>query len=273
MIEGSDIPSALAGIRQAVLDDSASRDRVVGDFLRSMDTMCSRVARWANRYRGLDWGRDGDDLTQLVREVALVMVDEVIAGSDDHLVNWEAALRVRSRSAVSAYSDSGSVSGISGYTTARRRQRALAAYRSRLDSARQEPASDEEVLESYNARMRAKRSNPQKQSAFATQADLVAPASVVLGDGSDRYADAQAQADDLFGQMEASLLIEQVVEECASIDAESGEIARYWLSWYPDDVPLTTSDVVRHFDISRFKAEAGVQRAKSAFRRALIETA
>lgn len=261
----------LETLRHDVLADPDSRDRLVGGILRDTDDLCARVARWCNHYRGLDWARDGDDLTQLVREVELVMLNHIIddtSGLDAQIPHWEAALRTRARSAIAAYADSPAVTGISGNTAARRRQRAIAHHRQQIDAARRDPAPLDEVVASYNAQVARARKNPSKQSAFATSADLADPATVTPA-GSDHYTGSLHQSE--FDQVEASLLIEQVVQECVSVNPLTGEIAREWLSWFPDNQQLTTSDVVRRLGISRFQAETGIKFVRSAFQRALIE--
>lgn len=263
--------SRLETLRLDVLANPDSRDRLVDGILRCTDELCARVARWCNHYRGLDWARDGEDLTQIVRMVELTMLNHIIdeaPGFDDLIPNWEAALRTRARSAIAAYADSPAVTGISGNTANRRRQRAIAHHRQQIDAARQDPATLEEVVASYNAQVAQSRKNPSKQSAFATSADLADPATVIPA-GSDHYTGSLHQDD--FDQVEASLLIEQVVQECVSFDPLTGDIARVWLSWYPDNQKLTTSDVVRRLGISRFQAETGIKFVRSAFQRALVE--
>jgi hypothetical protein len=119
-------------MRAAVASDPESRLRLVAAYLNRSQEMCSRVVQWFGRYVDLD-DASRRLVVEVVRGVEFTMVCEAVAGSDEHLADWEASLRTRSYVALSAFVTLPST----------RHQRAVAQHRQRLDSARQDPQRGE----------------------------------------------------------------------------------------------------------------------------------
>ncbi len=228
-----------------------------------MDALAQRVANNYRRYACLTWNRDRDDLCQIVREVAAAMlrqlVDQTSVAVEQYPANWEASLVVRARSALSAYADSSAVTGVGRYTSASRRQRSIAKMREKLPM-----ASDAELLTLYNDYVAHARKDPLRQSAFATEADLVAPIRIRPTEDSAIEAHAGAATlDSLPERLDYSKAISRCIQRCRTEDPGLGAAATCWFHWWPDDEPLTIIDVARQLRIPRRQAAEYVSRIKT----------
>ncbi len=198
-------------------------------------------------------------------EVAASMLQQLVAHTPVAVqlypAMWESALMVRSRSALSAYSDSGAVTGVGRYTSAARRQRSIAKMRDRLPT-----ISDAELLAQYNDYVARARKDPRRQSAFATEADLAAPIRIRPTEDSAIEAHAGSTASDSDSvpeHLDYSNAISRCIQRCRRDDRGLGVAATYWLGWWPDGEPPTMTDMARELGVSRRQAGLYVSQVKA----------
>ncbi|MHB8318096.1 MAG: hypothetical protein ACYDEP_02525 [Acidimicrobiales bacterium] len=240
---------------------------MITDIVVATDDLCSRVAHRHSRYAGLDWTRDADDLIELVREVELKMLNLIADGDEramDFVPSWESAIFIRGRAVIRSYADSVAVTGISGYTGAKRRQRSLDQHRHLIESALHEPITVHDLIEDWNASVTSTRTNPRKQGAFAVEADVAAPIRV-HPHAPDTLSTTQPDADSSLDHVEASDFVARTIAACRDESGQLGQIAAVYLGWYPDGEPSTPTEVAQTLGISVYLARKGIRRVKDVF--------
>ena len=99
------------------------KDRIISDAAAKLTGLCARIARRHAKYPGLVWSRDGDDLTQLVNEQALLRLRRIAAEGSRSEVNFEVQLNSLARGAIRDFADSGENTMIARGGAAHRRAR------------------------------------------------------------------------------------------------------------------------------------------------------
>jgi len=244
-----------------------SEQQIITDIIVLTDDLCSRVAHRHCRYTGLDWAQDSDDLIELVLEVELQMLNSIAAGDPralDCIPTWEAAVFVRGHSAIRSYADSPAVTGISGYTGVKRRQRALEQHRRAIQAALHEPLSTAELVEDWNATVASTRKDPKKQGAFATEADIANPVRVYPTDPGGLSGTALPMS--TFDRSDAADIVHRVVSLCWAEGKQLGQVADCWLSWYPDGDPISPTEVAARIGISVYQVTRAIRQVREVFR-------
>ncbi|MHB1718045.1 MAG: helix-turn-helix domain-containing protein [Acidimicrobiales bacterium] len=260
---------ALSGCRST---DPSVEAQIVVDIVIATDDLCGRIAHRHCRYAGLDWGRDADDLISLVREAELSLLADIAAGDKDALAcvpGFEAGLFTRGHSAIRAYADSVAVTGVSGYTGVKRRQRALVQHQRRIQESGVEPLSPSELVADWNATVASMRKNPRKQGAFAVEADVANPVRVYPQDPHDLSA--MLPATTPIESVETADAIRRTVILCEAQDATLGQVASLWFAWYPDGEMATTQEIANQLSISSRSVRQCIHRIQSAFRKSLLD--
>lgn len=228
-----------------------------------MDSLCHRVANRHRNYARLTWDADRDDLYQIVRTVEAEMLKKIAAGTPmarEWVHNWEAAVFVRARSAITQYADSGAVTQVSGYTSAARRQRSLAKFRTELEIAGT-PPDDDALLAEYNRYVTHSRSNPKRQGAFAVKADLAQPIRFLSTDTASPPADpVQDPTSTVDSTIDMIDLIQEVLRACHSESLVLHRVAVHWLGWFPDGGEPSVQDIAKASDISVSTARRYISR-------------
>lgn len=268
----ADITTLLVDLASSRQEHPGDEDRIITEVIVASDELCARVARRHARYAGLDWGRDADDLISIVRETALKMLHRIADGdptAEAFISGWESALFVRGRSAIREYADSAACTGVSGCTATVRRQRSLDQHRQLLQNALHEPVSVADLLESWNDVVVQTRSNPQKQGAFATEADVVP---VRVYPEEPRQIPVQSVREHAaLDYLDATDLISRTKEVCAATDPFLGEIAALWFSWFPDGEPLRIVEIQERLHTTSHKARSGVEQVRRIFRDMMVD--
>jgi hypothetical protein len=164
-------------------------------------------------------------------------------------VAWEAQLWTRARSAIREYAESSAVTGIAGYTPVNRRRRGLYTTTQRMEIALSRQVTKAEVVEEYNKQRAAKRSNPVKQGAFASEDDFVGLALTYHDpDSMPEYTHPDAE-DDFVSTDAAADVVKRIIEICYDNDPRWGRIAEISLEWFPDGEKIPQAEVARRTGI------------------------
>lgn len=221
--------------------DSSTWRALAERILASSEASMRIASRRASHQPHIVWERDRDDILQLVRMVHWRMLSEVGAGKvfAFPFEAWEAVLLTRARSAVRGWASAVEVTGISGYSGAARRQRAMHEVRERIEVDFGERLTDDEVAETYNDRIESD-AGRRVHSAQAQAADLRG-VSVVAGADLARLPSTESVerlVTDRLARTTTKTLVARTIEEASAKDAQLGVIAKAWLSSWPDkDLP------------------------------------
>lgn len=247
---------ACGEIQDPTIPEAVSRAIVL------MEPLCHRVANRYRNYAGLTWNVDHEDLYQIVRTVEAKMLSRVASRTKmalEWVETWEASTFVRARSAISTYADSGAVTGMSGHTSTARRQRSLSRFRDEMEMAQADLISADQLLEEYNTYVAKSRSNPRKQSAFAVEADIVAPTKLVPT-APDTLTDPQYV--DPTTTVDVSDTIQRVLRRCKKEDPTLHQVAVVWLGWFPDGDQKSAAQVASSLGVSQSTAGRYIARVK-----------
>jgi hypothetical protein len=227
------------------------RKVLINLFLARCHPWHESLARHLARYPGLNKKSESvvEDLVSLVMEAHSDMVAALgSAPFSKPAVAWEAQLFTRARSAIRDYAESSAVTGIAGYTPVNRRRRGLYTTAQRMEIALGRPATNAEVCAEYN-KAAARRSDPIKQAAYATDADFVGLSILPSDpDGLPEYS-APTSEDDFAATDAASRVVDQIIKVCYERDPRWGRIAEISLDWFPDGEKASQAEVSRRTGI------------------------
>ncbi len=239
-------------------------------ILASSESMTRVVAYRASHQKHLVWGRDHDDVVQIVRQVHRRMLDEVGVGRTFPLPfeAWEASLLTRARSAVREVAESSQMTGISGYTGVARRQRALHELRERFEVDLGEQLSDEELADTYNDRLHPDDDDDRRVHGAEATPDDLHGVDVVAGDDL-AYLPSQESVEHLVAEQlsleTTTALVARTIAEASAQDPRLGEIARAWLSPWPDGDLLSAAEVARMTGVSTARVRKDLGRLRAIF--------
>jgi len=230
--------------------DQAKRARLVEDFLKSRDGLFKRIARTQIRkYRSLSPINDIDDVTQVVRDIALSMVEGTGYAPFSGLL-FEVVLQNRSHTAVQSYARRSGASNSSGDTEARKRHNDWQTTQEELIQTLQRMPTDEEV----NARYRELYSvYPGGTIDAELRAGSVKQMGVTLTDATnDAFFMEDGNDPENTVVSGAADIIEALIQECAAVSDELATYAKAWLTSVVEDTGK--EGIQAQMKLSRVKA-------------------
>jgi hypothetical protein len=241
------------------------RENLIHEFMRTRMGLFKQVAWGLCRRFGHAPDQHVEDFASIVSETAYIMLTEELA--DDELLeridNWEGMLRVRARSAVRNFIDKEGAP-MAEMTSALRRKRLLDATRDEIRRELGREPSDDEIIDTHNARMHANRSNPVKQGVIASVEDL--RVSRAQDDIDDHDFTEPIDTDFVLHPVEGPRFIQLIVERTSAYNERLGKAAELWLSGlYSEDHPpriATVDEIAEALDVSRSTARAYVRKIK-----------
>lgn len=205
------------------------RQHLLDDFMRSKLKVFRSIGLKLCRTASMDIARHADEATSIVAAEAVVMLNELIADPArlDQLQSFDGKLWVRCRPLFRTYADSAAGGkNASGAVALARRQRELGRMRDALRAQFDREPTHQEILEATNAKMRATRKDPERQSVLCTIDDLRAdPVAYALLD----HDVAGVEHDPLLASHEAARTITAVIRVAAQTSYSLGLVARAWI--------------------------------------------
>jgi len=250
------------------------RTALINAFLKEREALFGRIARNnIRRYRSLSQTNDFDDILQVVRGVALGMVEgsgyTPFAG-----VIFEVVLQNRAHTAVQSYARSTQNSNLSGDTEARKRSADWHGIVTELTEILQREPTVKEVDDRYRELYRIKPGSRVDQElqtgrTATMDTDVVYDGFGSLAESSQRF---DGSSDTLTPEgivvEEASDIIEAVIQECSVISDELASYARAWIESVVDD--SDQSAIAAKLGISQVKAVKLGKQMKDVMREYLI---
>lgn len=198
--------------------------------------------------------RHREDLTSVAAERVLEVLNESLEpGKHENVENWYAYLYGVTSYAVLAYFNSSDVTVAGGMTALMRRQRLVARTREELRSQLGREPEAQEIIDAHNAKMRSRRSNPEKQGALVELADLENILPVADIDDHDRAVSAD---DAVIAPVEAKQLIEHIIDACYGVSPQLGQTAQVWVGAAYSEPPYIgdVKDVAQTVQVTRRRA-------------------
>jgi hypothetical protein len=248
--------------------DPEKRKRLINDFLIERDALFTRVARsQSRRYRVLS-PNDIDDVIQVVRDIAVSMIDgkgyTPFAG-----MMFEVVLNTRSHTAIQLFVRNSSLSNLSGDVGARKRSVEWRGVVEELTQRLQRTPTQAEIQDRYRELYHVTENGTIDKT---IKSGIVGNLGVSLTDpvvihhihssgGSD-------ESPENLVVSEAADIIEQLIQECASISDELAAYAKAWITAVVEDVPR--EEFHRSLGISRVRATQLDKELKNVMRDYII---
>ncbi len=261
----------ISAIRKEV--DLARRTALVNAFLKDREALFGRIARNnIRRYRGLSQINDFDDILQIVRGVALGMIEgsgyTPFAG-----VVFEVVLQNRSHTAVQAYARSTQNSNLSGDTEARKRSSDWYGVATELTEILQREPTAKEVDDRFRELYSVKpgsRVDQELQTGRTAMIDIdLIDGFGILSDSAhpiDNHSD-ERTPEGIFVE-EASDIIEAIIQECSVVSDDLARYARAWIESVVEDTDQ--SEIAGKLGISQIKSVKLGKQMKDVMRDYLI---
>lgn len=252
-------------VRSIAAAPAGAQARMIDDFLRDRWVLFGQIARWLCRNFGVSAEQHWEDFRSMVAMEANAMLTEQISDEEEleRVMVWEGMLRVRSRQIVRNFLDK-EMAPAAEMSTVLRRVRMLNSVRDEMRLQRGAEPSDQEIVETHNARMHAARANPVKQGVLATIEDL--RTFRATADVEDHDYSAPIDTDFVLHPVEGPRFIELLVRRTAEHNAKLGEAAQLWLSglYRSDGPPVIASveEIAEQMGISRSTARTYIRKIK-----------
>lgn len=252
-------------IRSIAGASGRDRDNLIHDFMRARMGLFKQIAWGLCRRFGHAPDQHVDDFASIVSMTALKMLTEELENDEllERIENWEGMLRVQARAAVRDYIDKDGAP-MAEMTSALRRKRVLDATRDEIRRELGREPSDQEIVDTHNARMWEKRSNPVKQGVIATVEDL--RVSRVQDDVTDHDYSEPIDADFVLHPVEGPRFIQLIVDRTSDYNERLGKAAELWLSGLYSDQHepriATVDEIAEALGVSRSTARAYVRKIK-----------
>lgn len=252
-------------VRAIAAASGTVQTRMIDDFLRTRWVLFGQIARWLCRNFGVSPEQHWEDFRSMVAMEANAMLTEQISDEEklERIEVWEGMLRVRSRQIVRNFLDK-EMAPAAEMTTVLRRVRMLNSLRDEMRQERGAEPTDQEIVETHNARMYAARSNPVKQGVLATLEDLRTFRATADVDDHD-YTE-PIDTDFVLHPVEGPRFIELLVRRTGEHNAKLGEAAHLWLSglYRTDGPPVIASveEIAEQMVISRSTARTYIRKIK-----------
>lgn len=213
------------------ISDPATRDLAVENFLRDRRQTHLVMARTLLRKYGANPARFLEDALSIVAEQDYLLLTSVIDDPEllDGITNWSGYVSGRCRNPIRAFLDSGAgAAPMSGMSSVLRRRRAMEVTRRRLlEISQTDQPTDAQIVEVTNSRMRATRSNAERQGMICTLSDLyIQPSPLQILENDSVCA---PQEDFLLHSSEGPVIVEAIIDEVSQQDEQLGVIADAWL--------------------------------------------
>lgn len=192
------------------------KDETIAAAASKLSSLCVKIARQHARYPGLVWSRDGDDIVQLVQELAVLKLRTIARDGVGSGPNFEVNLARSARGVIRDYADSGQSTMMARGGAAHRRARVE--FVQREIDARLLAPSHPRTGERTDAM------NEARQSHFTT---------VVFNNNVEASSSLDASA-----HLEMQSTIDRVLDACARHESPVMlAVARSMFSWFPDGSP------------------------------------
>jgi len=200
------------------------KDETIAVAASKLSSLCVKIARQHARYPGLVWSRDGDDIIQLVQELAVLKLRTIAHDSAGSGPNFEVNLARSARGVIRDYADSGQNTMMARGGAAHRRARVDFVQRE-IDTRLVAPSHQETDA-----------MNEARQSHFTT---------VVFNNNVEASSPLDASA-----HLEMQSTIDRVIDACARHESPAVlAVARSMFSWFPDGSPPSVTDIAKHLDL------------------------
>ncbi|GAA4033705.1 hypothetical protein GCM10023063_16880 [Arthrobacter methylotrophus] len=252
-------------IRAIAAATGRTRDNLIHEFMRARMGLFKQIAWGLCRRFGHAPDQHVEDFASIVSMTALKMLTEEL--EDDELLerieNWEGMLRVQARAAVRDYIDKEGAP-MAEMTSALRRKRVLDATRDEIRREMGREPSEQEIVDTHNAKMWEKRSNPVKQGVIASVEDL--RVTRAQDDIADHDYSEPIDTDFVLHPVEGPRFVQLIVERTSAYNERLGKAAELWLSglYSEDHEPriATVDEIADALDVSRSTARAYVRKIK-----------
>jgi hypothetical protein len=235
------IEEELARLASSPLSER-EKDDTIAAAASKLSSLCVKIARMHARYPGLVWSRDGDDLVQLVQELALLKLRKITSDGEPG-PNFEVNLSRSARGIIRDYADSGQNTMMARGGAAHRR--------ARLEFVQRE--IDTMLLA------------PQDREADATPHF----ATMVFNNNAEATTQLDASA-----HLEMQSTIDRVIEVCARHKSPAVlAVARSMFSWFPDGSPPLVTDIAKQLGLPYSTVKRRHDDVVAIFRREYAEQA
>lgn len=247
--------------------DQASRNALIGEFLRDYNTQNLAIAK--RLHRRVSGRMRLDEAALLVQEVTYDKLSHAEVGE---IRNWAGWLTHAVATELPKVLDAENVGGMSKTKRLLRRRRSM--WQTRIELAKKlgyDP-DDEQVVAAHNERIRATQANPERHGDLAKVSDLQ-PVMVSDPHESTMCTDMSAGLVDVV----CAETVDAIVDACAEVDDELACIAENWL-WIEEgvlcieDSPTALAEAVPT-KISARRAKALLAEAKAIAARVVLERA
>lgn len=231
------IETELSRLADSTLTES-EKDNVIAEAASKLSGLCVKIAQMHARYPGLVWSRDGDDLVQLVQELAILKLRKIAHEGERGAVNFEVLLSSSARGVIRDYADSGQNTMMARGGAAHRRSR-VEFVRREMDALIATPPGESRVA----------------ASRFTT---------LVFNNDVENTSSGDAS-----GHLEMQSTIDRTLDECARQASPTMlAVARDMFSWFPEGSPPSVADIARHLGLSYSTAKRRYEEVGLIFERA-----
>ena len=232
MTDTPDLPSD-DGLEEIAHASGDRRDQLIEDFLRSRTALLERVTRQVLWHMGQHprTSRHREDVESTVWECGWQILRERRPDLDQ-LVSFGAVLTSRSKREAVKMVESPAVTGASGTSGLRTRQRAAGRSRAELRRLLGVEPDVDELVEFHNSKVAETRSNPAKQGALVTREELDATPGAVLPDSPTGAPAEPDEGQAPISSSEGREMVAEIIDRCDRESPEMGRVARSWLGEY-----------------------------------------
>ena len=195
------------------------KDDTIAAAASKLSSLCVKIARHHARYPGLVWSRDGDDLVQLVQELAVRKLRTIARDGEQSGFNFEVNLSRSARGVIRDYADSGQNTMMARGGAAHRQARVEFVQR-QVDASL--VTSSQQETDAVN----------DPTSHFTT---------MVFDNNTEGVASLDASA-----HLEMQSTIDRVIDACARHESPSVlAVAVEMFSWFPDGLLPSVADIAK----------------------------
>lgn len=218
-----------ATILEIVNSSGRTRQHLLDDFMRAKLKVCRSIALKLCRTNSMDITRHLDEATSIVAAECVAWLNELIAHPEalSQISSFDGKLWLRCRPVFRSYCD-GAAGGVnaSGAVALQRRMREMGRMREALRAQLDREPTNQEIVDATNAKIRATRKDPERQSMVCSVDDLRSdPVTYSLTD----HDVAASSADPLLAPHEASGTVAAVIRVAVGHSEVLGKIAKAWI--------------------------------------------
>jgi hypothetical protein len=254
------------------------RRTAIDQFLRGEETLHIRTGRLIYRSMRVP-SRTADDVIQLVRETALLLVSGGYRPWVEDIA-YETCLYVKSRDRVARLMRSASATPMTGMTTIKQAGLNLREVESELAQELKRTPTKQEALDRYEKLYgKSHFAKASMQTEFVPLSDFDHPEDVEPDQYQETFVRV-ASADGSVSSVELAEVIKAVLDECKAIDLATYEYAKAWMEAVSlgdtkgrNDVPDNRMEEILGYSHAKVKqAREGFQRARMAVIKSLHDS-